>query len=121
MTDVPETHSGPEEMARCLVTYIADVDRVFRLVRAEFQSSPSHRTIKEMRERHLQPPMKTEDYKPADRWSPLKESDNAREASERFLQRLEAERALSLARAESSTFLTHKGLIDAHWDKAMRG
>lgn len=91
--DIPETHTDPMAMARALVTYIDCPDRVFKAVRAEFDSAPCHRTIQQMRESYLRPMAQVEAWKPHDGYYPDEVSKQAAKTSLMFLARLEAERA----------------------------
>jgi hypothetical protein len=84
-------------MARCLVTYIADPDRVFKAIRAEFGSSPCHDTIRHLREAHLKPAYYSEPFKPHDGYYPRDAADSLAKTNALFLLRLQDERTLSLA------------------------
>lgn len=52
--DLPEQgHAGGLAMARKLVTYMDDARAVRQAIASEFDRVPTHRTIRELRERHI--------------------------------------------------------------------
>ena len=96
-SDIPETHSDPVAMARCLASYIDNPDKIFRRVKAEFGTSPCHETISAMRARHLQPAYISEPAKPYDGYYPGDAAASLETTNTLFLLRLDQERTLSLA------------------------
>ncbi len=112
--DIPEVHRSPAAMARSLVTYIADPERVQQEVKAQWGSSPSIYEIREMRRRHLKPPQPTEPYRPYEGYYPGQVSDAAAQASAAFLARLEVERAISAA--SRNALATTQEFAARRWD-----
>ncbi len=82
-----EAHTSSTEMARVLVQYIADPNRVQSLILSEFQRAPSIPVIRRMREEFLRP----EDDRPeAVAWKIQEDryADFMEQANRSFLRRL---------------------------------
>jgi hypothetical protein len=123
-SDLPDSHSSPMAMVRCLVTYISDVDRIYRVVKAEFGTSPCHHAIGEARRLFLSPDRIDLDgpHKPHEGYYPDEVSSRAADANQRFLIALKREREYS--EALKSLFLTRPQLVnhrfDCEFDAAVR-
>jgi len=118
-SDIPETHSDPVAMARCLASYIDNPDKIFRRVKAEFGTSPCHETISAMRARHLQPAYISEPAKPYDGYYPGDAAASLETTNTLFLARLKSERDLSASKALASTYLTQPALVNRQWNKVL--
>jgi hypothetical protein len=109
-------------MARCLVAYIACDERVFREVKATFDTSPCLYTIREMRRvgNKVKP---TEPMRPHEGYYPQEASAKAAAASKSFLEALERERQRPAAPFEipakslSSTYLTDPVLVNLAYER----
>ena len=111
-------------MARVLVTYIDDPERIRTLVHNEFGNGSmlSLTTIEDLRAAHLRKPPPEAPHKAHDGYYPADASKGAEARNRRFVQALEAERALSVERAKregalDSPSLRQPAIVDQAWDR----
>lgn len=125
-SDLPpiEGYRGSVEMARALVTYLADDKVIEQAVRAEFAHGIGIGTIRELRAEHVKRQQQPAEapHKPHDGYYPADVSDRAARISKLFLTALEAERALSVERAKQqgalhSPALRKPEIVDQAWDR----
>ena len=116
--DLPDSdhHRGYMEMARSLVTYMADPAVIRQAIKREFNQAPTERTIELLRaeylaslEKPVEPP-----HKPHEGYYPLEASRTAAARSIAFLARLEAERAVS--KASRKSLATIQDFVDKRWN-----
>ena len=105
--DIPsQSYASGLAMAKVLVSYIDCPHRVRSAILCEFNTAPALGTIERMRADYLT--AKPADIglrtRPADAYYPHQEGDKLATINERFLMRLEIERAIS-ARANGNALL----------------
>lgn len=126
--DLPDSfsHSSSMAMARVLVSYMDNPQAIRRRILEDFERAPSITGIERMRRDYLAGPQKAPEkpFKLHEGYYPAEAAERAQEATRRFVQALERERALSADRARAqgaldSPALRNPQVVDRAWDREM--
>lgn len=119
-SDIPDSYATAHAMANGLATYLNCPHEIIRRVKTVFDRAPDVERVRRMRAKFLKRDYDT-GIRANDAYYPRDAARSLDETNRQFLDRLQAERAISQARENlKSMYLVRPDLVNAAWERAAR-